>query len=191
MAVFPQFEVLDTFGPVEALNQMTRGGYEWAGKLSLAILAETLDPVSAMPSGSLIDQKILPTHTFAEPPEIDVLLIPGGPGTEIPEVAKPVTDFVQRVYPSLHSLITVCTGAGIAARAGVLNGHKATTNKNYWVGPADSPVSAVLETDSHIGRNNPVWTTHLLDCTCTMGAVRKYMDHIWCQRRYRWHARMG
>lgn len=37
--------------------------------------------------------------------------------------------FVTATYPALHSLLTVCTGAVVAARAGVLDGKKATTNK--------------------------------------------------------------
>jgi transcriptional regulator GlxA family with amidase domain len=41
-------------------------------------------------------------------------------------------DFVRTTYPNLQYLITICTGAGIAARAGVLDGRKATTNKAAW-----------------------------------------------------------
>ena len=34
--------------------------------------------------------------------------------------------------PKVKILMTICTGSGIAARAGVLDGHLATTNKNAW-----------------------------------------------------------
>ena len=40
--------------------------------------------------------------------------------------------FVKERYPCLQYLITICTGAGIAARAGVLDGKYATTNKRAW-----------------------------------------------------------
>jgi transcriptional regulator GlxA family with amidase domain len=39
---------------------------------------------------------------------------------------------VKERYSTLQYLITVCTGAGIAARAGVLDGKHATTNKRAW-----------------------------------------------------------
>jgi transcriptional regulator GlxA family with amidase domain len=73
--------------------------------------------------------------------DLDVLLIPGGLGSGPylpPDFTTPGPDmdaeisFVRSVFPRLHSLITVCTGAGIAARAGVLDGRRATTNKYAW-----------------------------------------------------------
>jgi transcriptional regulator GlxA family with amidase domain len=39
---------------------------------------------------------------------------------------------VRKVYPNVKTLITVCTGAVIAASAGVLDGKSATTNKRAW-----------------------------------------------------------
>ena len=75
--------------------------------------------------------KILPTHTFATAPELDVLLVPGGAGVRAPDV-KNITDFIADRYPSLEYLITVCTGAGLAAKSGVLDGRRATTNKSAW-----------------------------------------------------------
>ncbi|KAH0580686.1 hypothetical protein J132_02400 [Termitomyces sp. J132] len=103
--------------------------------MKLSILAETLNPVSTMsyPSriGSDFGQSINPTHTFASPPPLDVLLVPGGIGAMDPKIQSAI-DFVAKVYPSLQYLITVCNGAGIAARGGVLDGKKATTNKMRW-----------------------------------------------------------
>lgn len=39
---------------------------------------------------------------------------------------------IKDTYPSLKYLITVCTGSGLAARAGILDGKRATTNKMAW-----------------------------------------------------------
>ncbi|KAG6838840.1 hypothetical protein C0991_008024 [Blastosporella zonata] len=131
LVVFPGFQALDAFGPLDALNVLSL-----MFPLKLSILAATLDPVSTKAPysssiGSDFGQSINPTHTFAAPPPLDVLLIPGGIGTLHPDIQGTI-DFVARVYPSLKYLITVCTGAGIAARAGVLDGKKATTNKMQW-----------------------------------------------------------
>ena len=38
-------------------------------------------------------------------------------------------DFIKSVFTSLGHLFTVCTGSLLAARAGVLDGRNATTNK--------------------------------------------------------------
>lgn len=132
LVLFPAFQALDVFGPIDALNLLSQ-----SYKMNLHILAETLDPVSTKTptnnntNGSDFAQRILPTHTFATAPPLDVLLVPGGRGTRAPGIASAV-DFVRDVFPTLRYLITICTGAGVAARAGVLDGRRATTNKFAW-----------------------------------------------------------
>lgn len=135
LVLFPAFQALDVFGPLDALNMLSR-----SYKMNLYILAETLDPVCTRPVpdtrhggvGSDFAQRVLPTHTFATAPPLDVLLVPGGLGTRLlPGIASAV-GFVRAVFPRLQYLITICTGAGVAARAGVLDGRRATTNKLAW-----------------------------------------------------------
>lgn len=130
IALYPGFEALDAFGPLNCLNDLSR-----IESLTLAVLASSLDPVTTKspkyPNG--IGQSILPTHTFADPPELDVLLVPGGQGARgSPLEILETIAFIRDYYPKLKYLITVCTGAGLAARAGVLNGKQATTNKKAW-----------------------------------------------------------
>ncbi|KAG6827864.1 hypothetical protein H0H92_010162 [Tricholoma furcatifolium] len=128
IVVFPGFQALDAFGPLDALNTLSH-----IFPMNLAILSETLELVSTKnpmgnPLGSDFGQSISPTHTFASPPPLDVLLVPGGLGAMLPSVQTTI-DFVGKIYPSLKYLITVCNGASIPARAGVFDGKKATTAK--------------------------------------------------------------
>jgi putative intracellular protease/amidase len=61
------------------------------------------------------------------------LIIPGGIGSRAPApLLNNTITLVKERYPTFQYLITVCTGAGIAARAGVLDGKHATTNKRAW-----------------------------------------------------------
>ena len=55
----------------------------------------------------------------------------GGPGTRSPYMNSTIA-YVKKAYPKLRYLVTVCTGSTIAARAGVLDGKKATGNKAAW-----------------------------------------------------------
>jgi len=135
VVVFPGFQALDAFGPLDALNTLAH-----SIPLNLSVIAATLDPVSTKPNPSAnfpnphnsnFAQSILPTHTFDNAPALDVLIIPGGMGSADPEILSAV-NFVKKVYPDLKYLITVCSGATIAARAGVLDGKRATTNKMLW-----------------------------------------------------------
>ncbi|KIY73838.1 class I glutamine amidotransferase-like protein [Cylindrobasidium torrendii FP15055 ss-10] len=131
IVVFPGFQALDVFGPLDAMNLLS---YQFP--LNLAIIAESLDPVSTKanmnPQNSNFSQSIVPTHTFENPPEnLEVLIVPGGIGTRAPTLNSTI-DYVAQAFPSLRYFITVCTGASIAARAGVLDGRNATTNKKSW-----------------------------------------------------------
>lgn len=83
-------------------------------------------------SSGAFTQQILPTHTFATAPPLDVLLVPGGPGTRDAAAMVPCIEFVARVYPSVKYLISICTGAAIVAQAGVVDGMRGTTNKRAW-----------------------------------------------------------
>lgn len=128
--LFPGFQAIDVFGPLDALNTLS-----WSHNITLSLIAKTLDPVStqwrAPTIVSTFGESILPTTTFATAPPLDVLIVPGGLGTRAPDLDQEIA-FIKASYPKLHSLITVCTGAGLAARAGVLDGKRATTNKNAW-----------------------------------------------------------
>jgi putative intracellular protease/amidase len=134
--LFPGFTALDVYGPMEALTGLSYTTY----LANLSLIADTLAPVSGyyVPwftpvKGSYFGSAVVPTHTFANPPDLDVLIVPGGLGTRAPVPYLNTTiDYVRSAFPKIKYLITVCTGAGIAARAGVLDGKHATTNKRAW-----------------------------------------------------------
>ncbi|KAG6865693.1 hypothetical protein C0991_000307 [Blastosporella zonata] len=106
--------------------------------ITLSIIAATLDPVSTKPPASVsppsltFGESVVPTHTFETAPQLDVLIIPGGRGVRDPDAVQGAIEFTAKVYPSLKYLVTVCTGSVIAARAGILDGKRATTNKRSW-----------------------------------------------------------
>lgn len=108
-------------------------------QLNLSLIAETKQPVymrpatnASNPARSHFQLAVLPTHTYAHPPsDIDVLFVPGGGGERLGNITTTI-NFIRATYPKVKYLITVCTGAGVAARAGVLDGKRATTNKAAW-----------------------------------------------------------
>ena len=135
MLLFQAFELLDVFGPLDALQILSR---KYRMDLSLISSSSTLDPVSTRPRApgmnpmnSTFFQSVLPTHTIKDAPDLDVLIIPGGLGTRAPDLNATI-DYIRTTYPKLQYLITVCTGAGLAAQAGVLDSRRATTNKGSW-----------------------------------------------------------
>ncbi|KAJ5478023.1 hypothetical protein N7530_003532 [Penicillium desertorum] len=130
VVLFPGFQALDVFGPVDCINVLS-----WSHNVTLALISSTLEPetTKSPASANAIGQSVVPTHTFATAPSLDLLLVPGGLGTRGSNPAtEEAVSYIGNVYPQLGYLITVCTGSGLAARAGVLDGKRATTNKMAW-----------------------------------------------------------
>ncbi|KAK4494660.1 hypothetical protein PRZ48_014016 [Zasmidium cellare] len=145
LLLFPGFEVLDVAGPIEILNCLARReGYD---DMNLSVINRTLDPVSPGPvpphtAGKAFtgNQLYLPTHSLDTAPEIDVLLVPGGFGAfDLNKTnLEDYIDFIRDRYKGsdghkpLKYLISVCNGAGLLAKSGILDGRRATTNKDFW-----------------------------------------------------------
>lgn len=82
-------------------------------------------------------------HAFADAPQFDVLLVPGGAGTRI-EVENPlILDFLRRQRTHATWITSVCTGSALLAKAGILAGRRATTDKAAfaWVASQSDKVS--------------------------------------------------
>ncbi|KAK8014330.1 class I glutamine amidotransferase-like protein [Apiospora arundinis] len=144
VVLFPGFQSLDVFGPCDLLATHSR-----FNTLSIAMLSSTLEPVPSnlLPTGGC-GQLVVPTHTFDNAPEdIEVLLVPGGPGTRDDDIIAPAMAYVKKVYPKLRYLLTVCTGSALVAKTGLLDGKRATTNKKSfkWATCQGLEVNWVLE----------------------------------------------
>ena len=121
--LFPDFELLDIFGPLEMLGVLP-------DYFEIVTLAERSDPVaSAQGPQTVIDR------TFANPGELDVLLVPGGRGTRREADNPAMLDFLRSTYPKLEYLASICTGSGLLAAAGLLDGKRATSNKRAFDWP--------------------------------------------------------
>lgn len=124
--LYPGFEALDAFGPLEVVN-----GLSASHEITLSVIAETLDPVSTQMKGMhSVGQSVNPTSTFADVSSLDVLIIPGGFGGFEPTTE--LLDFLRKIIPATKNVITVCNGSALLAMTGLLDGKKATTNKALW-----------------------------------------------------------
>jgi len=119
--------------------------------MTLSLIANATGPVRVraplhhMPNGEamdlshMIDFQVLATHTFATAPALDVIIVPGGLGANvlIEHDDRSIESFLEARAPSTSHMLSVCTGAVLLARAGLLDGRRATTNKqafNWAVG---------------------------------------------------------
>jgi len=131
--LFEGFELLDVFGPFEAFGMLrTRSPAE----PRLVFVAHDAGPVASAQGPRAVAE-----HGFGSCPDIDVLLVPGGIGTRRQVSDDAMLAFLRRRAPSARIVGSVCTGAALLARAGLLDGKRATGNKAVfpWIvsqGPA-------------------------------------------------------
>ncbi len=116
--LFPGITQLDFTAPAQALSRMP--GARLIGA------AATLDPI-ATDSGF----SIVPTHDFASAPQADILCVPGGHGVTEGLGDTATIDFVARQAAGAQWVTSVCTGAFLLGRAGLLAGKRATTHWAY------------------------------------------------------------
>ncbi|KAF2830007.1 class I glutamine amidotransferase-like protein [Ophiobolus disseminans] len=93
----------------------------------------------------------------SDPGDIDVLIVPGGGGTRKDMTAE--IAFVKKLYPNLQYIFSVCTGASILARAGVLDGKSATTNKRSFSWVASTGPNVKWVPTARWVQDGNVWTT--------------------------------
>lgn len=117
--IFPQVEELDFVGPWEMLATWER---EASGP-RCCIIAQHSDVIKCAKG-----LEVVPHHSFATCPPLDYLLVPGGYGTRNEVNNKVLIDFVKRQSTQCQAVLSVCTGAFILHRAGLLSGLRATTH---------------------------------------------------------------
>jgi cyclohexyl-isocyanide hydratase len=115
-AVFPNCDLLDVTGPMEVLAQLQP-------RPNLLVVAANPAPISL---GGLI--KATPDVTFADCPQLDVLIVPGGGGTVHAMQDAAYIAFLQKQAKHARYVMGVCVGALPLAVAGLLNGYLATTH---------------------------------------------------------------
>ena len=127
--IFDGVEVLDFAGPFEVFSRtrlvpgVESRRSDASAPFSVFTVARSLDPVHA--TGGL---RVLPHCDFSGAPPIDLLVVPGGFGTRPLLDDLEVRKWIQNAAGKARLTTSVCTGALLLARAGLLAGRRATTH---------------------------------------------------------------
>ena len=118
--LYEDFELLDLYGPLEMFGSI-------GAELRIVTVAEKAGPVA-----SFQRPKTVAEFDFASAPMLDLILLPGGFGT-IPQLENPaMLDFLGRRALTAEVTMSVCSGSAILAKAGLLDGRRATSNKQFF-----------------------------------------------------------
>lgn len=123
--VFDDVEVLDFAGPFEVFGVAGRG----ASPPPFQVSVVSTDGGAITARNGL---RVEPHHGFADCPPVDVLVVPGGWGSRALLEQAPVLDWVTGVASSAERVLSVCTGALVLARVGLLAGGPATTHHGAY-----------------------------------------------------------
>ena len=116
--LFPGITQLDFTAPAQALCRLP--GARLIGA------AASLDPIPTDCGFAIV-----PTHDFAAAPQADILCVPGGHGVAEALGDRATIDFIAQQAAGAIWVTSVCTGAFLLGRAGLLEGRRATTHWAY------------------------------------------------------------
>ena len=119
--IFDEVEVLDFCGPFEVFA--VTGARNADKPFHVFTVAETTTAITARNGLS-----VNPNFTFADCPQADILIIPGGYGTRPLINNQVVLDWIKAQSQQAEIVMSVCTGALLLAKAGLLEGLAATTH---------------------------------------------------------------
>ncbi|MGI8661896.1 MAG: DJ-1/PfpI family protein [Acidimicrobiales bacterium] len=144
IGLYEGFTALDAIGPYQVLSSVP--GAE------VVICAAQRGPLAD--DNGLLHFDI--EHTFAEVTSPDLLLVPGGLITRrLARDGHPIVDWIRAAHPRTTYTTSVCTGALLLGKAGVLEGLSATT---HWCAYDELRAYGATPTEQRVVQQGKVWT---------------------------------
>lgn len=119
VVVFDGVELLDFAGPSEVFSAARQDGRR---AFDVFTVSSNLEPVTSQ--GFL---EILPSHSYADCPPAEIVVVPGG---RIPAADRELRRFLRSRSASSEILMSVCNGAVLLASAGLLEGLEVTSHRS-------------------------------------------------------------
>jgi len=134
LLLFPNLTQLDLTGPLQVFARLPGA--------QVHLIWKRIEPV---PSDTAL--ALLPTITFEDCPQLDVICVPGGFGVNDIINDQETLDFVRRQGLGAQYVTSVCTGALVLGAAGLLDGYRATT---HWTAIDFLPAFGAIPTRTRV-----------------------------------------
>jgi cyclohexyl-isocyanide hydratase len=115
LVIFPKVTQLDFTGPLQVFSNVPGA--------KVHLIWKRIEPVT---SDSVLT--LTPTVTFADCPQLDVICVPGGAGTDDMVNDEEMLDFLRKQAVGAKYITSVCTGSLVLGAAGLLRGYRAATH---------------------------------------------------------------
>lgn len=147
--IYPGLTELDLVGPWEMIRLWSKFAH---GPEDCVMVAQKLGPVICARGMS-----INPHVTFSDCPSLDYLLVPGGEGVRNEVDSPALVQFVKKQAEHCKAVLSVCTGAFILHRAGLLSNRRATT---HWASLQQlQALGDVDVVEDRFVRDGNIWTS--------------------------------
>jgi transcriptional regulator GlxA family with amidase domain len=120
VVLFDGFELLDVFGPVEMFGRLS-------DRFEINLVGQAAGPVA-----SAQGPQVIAGYAYVDAPRCDIVLVPGGIGTRRLVGNDQFLAWLRDWASSARYVTSVCTGSGVLAAAGLLDGSRATSNKRAF-----------------------------------------------------------
>jgi cyclohexyl-isocyanide hydratase len=115
LVLFPKVTQLDFTGPLQVFSSIPGA--------KVHLIWKRIEPVA---SDSVM--MLTPTVSFADCPQLDVICVPGGLGTDDMVNDEEMLAFLRRQAEAAQYITSVCTGSLVLGAAGLLRGYRAATH---------------------------------------------------------------
>ncbi len=182
--VFDGVELLDFAGPYEVFSDASE---LFHGELfRVFTVARDTSAVS-----SVNGLRLLPDFGFDAHPPADVLVLPGGIGTKAEMKKKTVLAWIKKQHANTKITMSVCSGARLLGKAGLLDGVECTTHHEVIGDLKEIAPGAVISADKRLTESGRLYTSagisagidlslHLVEKLygkCAADKTRAYMEY--------------
>ena len=157
MLIYPAMQMLDVTGPLQVFASANEVVAEKGGPpaYTLRVIASGAGTVSVASSGLGLTAEPLPDRTCP----VDTLIVAGGPGIGAASRDPGILEWLRGRSADARRVASVCTGALLLAKAGLLDGRRAATHWSFCEELARRFPAVRVEADPIFVRDGHVWTS--------------------------------
>jgi transcriptional regulator GlxA family with amidase domain len=183
VVLFEDFELLDVFGPLEMYGMAPESFY-------IQMVAQRKGAVASRQG-----PKSVAEYEFDDGLQFDILLIPGGRGTRTEVGNATLLQWLRAQSVDAEYVTSVCTGSALLARAGILDGVRATTNKRAFAWAASQGEKVEWQREARWVEDGKFFTSSGVSAGMDMSLAvidkllgRETAENIATWTEYEWHS---
>jgi transcriptional regulator GlxA family with amidase domain len=150
--VFDDAEVLDFAGPFEVFSVASQINDNQL--FNVFTVSKKRTPVKSVNGLS-----VNPDYSFRSSPEIDILIIAGGVGTRKLLQDRTYLNWVRKVYDRAEMILSICSGARLLGKLGLLDGIEYATHQEVYAHMADIAPLGIPVKEKRYTRGGKIYTS--------------------------------